>query len=197
MNLTPTLITPPAAALYTIDEVREHVRRDDQDDDAYLTLLIDVVTGRLDGINGVLGRALITQTWSESFDGFPVGSVLPLVLAPAISVSAITYYDTNGDAATLDAGSYRVFNAARQSYVKLNSSASWPSTDERDDAVTVQFVAGYGATAASVPAEIRHAGKLLLAHYYENREEVLVGTIATPLPNGVMTLLRRFIRPHF
>jgi uncharacterized phiE125 gp8 family phage protein len=48
------------------------------------------------------------------------------------------------------------------------------------DAVTIRFVAGYGATADTVPQPIRTAMKFLVAEMYQRRSEVTVGTITTP-----------------
>lgn len=196
-SLTPTLETAPATALITLDEAKQQVRRDDDDDNAILTRLIAVVMSRLDGVDGILGRALITQTWSESFDAFPAGATLCLSLAPVIDVTSVTYFDTDDQEQTFPGANYSAFNRSRRGYVKLGYNSAWPSSYERDDAVTVTYQAGYGAAASDVPAAIKHAAMMMLAHYYENREAVLVGTISSDLPQGIMTLLRPFIRPHF
>ena len=43
------------------------------------------------------------------------------------------------------------------------------------NAFEVAFTAGYGDEASDVPAPIRHALKLLVAHWFEHREPVVVG----------------------
>lgn len=193
-KLNATLITPPAAPLLTLDEVRQHVKQDDDDDDAVLTGLIAVAMGRLDGDRSILGRCLINQTWAESWCDFPAGDVLPLGLAPVVSVVGISYYDFDNIERTF-AGPYSAHNRAEGSYAKLGRNVSFPATYERDDAVTVTYTAGYGATADKVPAEIKHAAKMLIGDWYFNRETSMIGE--APMPVGVMSLLRRFIRPHF
>lgn len=195
-KLNATLITPPAAPLLTLDEVRQHVKRDDDDDDAVLTGLIAVAMSRLDGDRSILGRCLINQTWAETWCGFPAGAVLPLGLAPVVSVTSISYFDAGNNAAAFAGGNFSAHNSrADGPYVKLGRNASWPSSYERDDAVTVTYTAGYGATADKVPAEIKHAAKMLIADWYFNRETSTIGE--APMPVGVMSLLRRFMRPHF
>lgn len=193
-KLNATLITPPAVPLLTLDEVRQHVKRDDDDDDAVLTGLIAVAMSRLDGDRSILGRCLINQTWAESWCDFPVGTVLPLGLAPVVSVASISYFDADDQEQTF-AGPYAAHNRPGGAYVKLGRLVSWPSSYERDDAVTVTYIAGYGATADAVPAEIKHAAKMLIADWYFNRDTATIGE--APMPVGVMSLLRRFIRPHF
>lgn len=196
-RLKAELEAAPVNPLFTVDEAKDHVRRDDDDDDALITGLVDVVTSRLDGVDGILGRCLITQTWSEQFNGFPASDVLRLALAPLQAVSSIEYYDGDDNLQTMDVADYAAHNRPGYGYVKLGRDASWPSTSDRDDAVKVTYIAGYGDDAADVPPTIRHAAKMLLGEYYEIREDVVTGVVATSLPGGVMTLLRPYIRPHF
>lgn len=42
---------------------------------------------------------------------------------------------------------------------------------------------------SDLPADVKHAGKLLLSHFYEVREPVMVGTIVSKLPYSVTYLL--------
>jgi uncharacterized phiE125 gp8 family phage protein len=54
----------------------------------------------------------------------------------------------------------------------------------------VTFDAGYGLTETSVPASLRQALLLLVAHWYENREPVLSsGAVPKELPLAVESLL--------
>lgn len=197
-RLKPVLDAAPTVDLITLEEARAHVRRDDNDDDSYIESLIAVVMSHLDGASGgILGRALLSQTWIETADGFPVGDEFRFILAPVISVSSVKYYDADNVLQTFAAENYSVHNGREYSYLKLANTASWPSTYERDDALSITASFGYGATASEVPAVIKHAAKMLLGHWYENREAVLVGTVSSELPAGIMKLLRPYIRPHF
>ena len=191
---------PPAAALITLPQARSQVRWDgdaDTEVNDNLSLLIEVAMSHLDGTEGILGRALISQTWIDSSSGFPAGAEFQVALAPLISVSAITYYDSENALQTLDASSYGVFDRYDGGYAKLRSGQSWPSTYTRDDAVSVAYVAGYGSAAADVPATIRLAALELIAHWFENREAVLVGATSSEIPLGIARLLSPHIRPKF
>lgn len=199
-NLSSVRADGPVAALITVGEARSQVRWDDNADaevDANLALLIAAVMAHLDGATGILGRALVSQTWVDTASGFPVGDVFPIALAPLISVSEITYYDRDNVQRTFNSSSYLVHNRFDGGYIKLLSTASWPATFTRDDAVSVTYDAGYGVSATDVPAAIRLAGLEMIAHWFQNREAVLTGTISAPLPMGVERLLRPFMRPHF
>jgi uncharacterized phiE125 gp8 family phage protein len=54
--------------------------------------------------------------------------------------------------------------------------------------IQVTYVAGYGA-AASVPQKYKQAMLLLIGHWYENRETVIVGTISGPIALAVDSLI--------
>lgn len=196
-KLAATLIAPPAQGLITRDQAKAHIRRDDDDDNDVIDAMIDLVSQHLDGIDGILGRALLNQTWEEQFAGFPMGPMLCLRLAPLAHVVSITYFDADNVERTLSSGLYSGHNATRTAFIQLASGQSWPETRGRVDAVRVRYVAGYGADPDAVPAPIRHAARLLLGHFYENREATFFGTIGATLPIGAMNLLRPFIRPKF
>jgi hypothetical protein len=57
----------------TLDELKGPLAIPD-DDDEYVDTLIAVATDYLDGYSGVIGRAMITQTWRQDFDGFSPAS---------------------------------------------------------------------------------------------------------------------------
>jgi uncharacterized phiE125 gp8 family phage protein len=71
----PVLVTPPVAAPVSLAEAKAHLRVDFDDEDALISGLIDAATQHLDGWSGVLGRALMPQTWEMSLDRFPAGAI--------------------------------------------------------------------------------------------------------------------------
>ncbi|MEL6623750.1 MAG: head-tail connector protein, partial [Pseudomonadota bacterium] len=58
--------------------------------------------------------------------------------------------------------------------------------------LTIAFRAGFGATAEDVPAPIRHALLMLIAHWFENREPVSFGQSASRIPDAVSDLLKPY-----
>jgi uncharacterized phage protein (predicted DNA packaging) len=42
-----------------------------------------------------------------------------------------------------------------------------------------------------VPADLKHAAKMLVAHFYENREATLVGVSAEEIPFGLMDVINQ------
>lgn len=188
--LAPSLVTAPSADLIDVTAAKEHLRVDHSDDDDLIAGLIAAATAHLDGWGGTLGRCLINQTWRETFRCFPPCDRLRVRLAPVGSVTSITYRDAADVEQTLSTAAYAgPFTDALGAYVRLRNDAVWPSTYDRDDAVSITYVAGYGAAPSDVPQGIRHAVLLLVGHWYANREPVNIGNIASALPFAVDALL--------
>jgi uncharacterized phiE125 gp8 family phage protein len=137
-------------------------------------------------------RAFITQTWDWNLDAFPSDDCFRLPKAPLISVTSVTYVDSNGTTQTVSASDYTVVTPAgpecAPGFIVPAYSLYWPTARSVPNAVTVRFVAGYGA-AAAVPAGIKAAMKLLIGHWYERREAVNVGNITSTLDYAVDALL--------
>lgn len=177
----PVLVTPPAAPIVSLAEAKAHLRIDGSDDDALVIALVAAAEGHFDGWTGVLGRALVTQTWRQDFDAFCRNLHLPL--APVASITSVTYEDAAGITQTVDSGSYRLLTDDRGPYVRMADGFSAPSLAPAPPAVHVTYVAGYGA-GSDVPAPIRAAILLQVGDLYENREATIVGTIVTPNPTS-------------
>lgn len=149
----------------TVEEVKEQLRIDSDDEDALLARLISVA--RRHG-ETVLRRSFISTTWRMKLDYFPRG--ITLTRAPVISVESITYLDVAGDSQTLSSGVYSLNADDEPARIVLAYGQSWPSVRDILRAVTITFVAGYGTTAADVPETIRHWILLAVGQLYENRE---------------------------
>jgi uncharacterized phiE125 gp8 family phage protein len=186
--LLPVRVDDPAARLLSTDEAKTHLRIYDSADDEYIDSLILATEQHLDGFSGVLGRALITQTWERSFDGFPCGDTIRLPIGPMQSVLLVEYYDLAGTHLTFDSSNYHAVSDANGPCIKLADRAQWPNTFTRPDAVTVTWECGYGDAAADVPAPIIHAAKLLVGHYHLNREATADSGAITPIPMLKATL---------
>lgn len=162
--------TAPAAAAVDLTTIKAHLRISHSAEDTWLTAALALATEALDGPNGKLRRALVTQTWYAYCRDFPIHTQWRLPLPPLQSVTAITYVDNGGTTQTVDSATYHVITPdGAAGFVELVDGESWPSdVADRPDAVRVEFVCGYGA-ASDVPAPIRHAMLLLIAELYENR----------------------------
>lgn len=183
-----TRTVAPAVTAVSLSEAKAHLRVEHTTDDAYITTLIAVAEAMIDGPSGI-GVAMTTQTWTITFDGFlPMPLYLPLW--PVQSVSSITYVDSDGDTQTLNSALYQ-FAKGNPAVIDRALGAALPAVRRQLNAATVTFVAGFGATASSVPADLRHALLLMIGHLYHRRETTNDKQVyETPL--GYTALTERF-----
>jgi uncharacterized phiE125 gp8 family phage protein len=163
------LVTAPTETPISLDEAKAHVRETTTDRDAELTAMVAAATTQLDGRAGLLGRALVTQTWEMLLDGFPCGDTIEVPLPPLQSIASITYTDTQGATQTLATSVYGVDASCEPGVVHLKYGQAWPATRDERNAVVIRFVAGYG-TATAVPERLKSALKLVVADLDANRE---------------------------
>ena len=78
---------------------------------------------------------------------------------------------------------------AGRTLVSPKAGFNWPVTFQRDDAIKIEYFIGYGDAATDVPETIPHALLMLIAHYYENCENELIGLNSTTLPFGFTDLI--------
>lgn len=160
--LSPVRTAAPATTPITLAEAKVHLRVDYSDDDARITSLIQAATDHLDGWSGILGRALVTQTWRADYSCFPYSRRLRLPLVPVQSLT-VAYYDASNVNQSLTITNLHYISGAD---VVFESGLIWPSVYSRADAVRVTFVAGYGA-ASAVPEPLKSAIKLHVQMAYD------------------------------
>lgn len=208
------LITPPACEPISVQDFKSHARISRDDEDA--TIKAYIAASRLYAETRQR-RQLISATWQLSLDSFypcesdlplsngmPLAQLVPLIEArfgyggalaiqiprpPLQSITSIQYVDTDGATQTLDPTLYIVDTVSEPGRIAPAFNQIWPITRAQINAVTITFVAGYGATAGSVPATTRHAVRMLASHYYEHREAVSDGPPMSPAPLAVDSLL--------
>lgn len=161
------IVTPAAGYPVTLADAKKHLRVD-----ADLTGHDDVITSLIAAasqhVEAVTGRVLLTTTLELVIDSFPAAIQLPR--APIASVAAITYYDPAGSLQTLSSNRYALDNVSEPGWI-VPAGQGWPMVAPGINNVTIRLVAGY-ADAASVPAVLIHATKLLVGHWFANREAV-------------------------
>ena len=193
MRLKPTRITPPGVDLIELVDARRQCNIDDQGSDDMLRGIIGSVTDYLEAPAGILRVCLLKQTWRESLSYFPIYAI-PLSVDPLIEVQKVEYIAPGATTwSEVPADQYEVFEAVSGAWVVPLEGFSWPDTANRVECVRVTYQAGY-ASADKVPRGIVQAAKLLLGHYFENREATLVGVPAQELPLGIKSLLQPYFR---
>ena len=176
-----TRITAPTVEPLSLSEAKAHCRIYGSDDDG---LIAGYIMAAVSLAENSTNRALATQTWELTIDrDWPEVIVLPR--SPTQSVTSVTYYDSAGSLQTLASNQYRVDVTLPQGRIEPAYDVTWPVVRDQARTIIVRFVAGY----TQIPEPIRQALLLLVGHFYENREAVVVGQTPTDLPLGVDALL--------
>lgn len=162
-----TVITPPATEPITLNEMKLHSRIDGNDDDALIEGLISAARMQ---IEQMASHRLITQTLALSIDDFPDSGILYLE-GPVQSVSSIQYYDLDGELQTWSNELYQVDITANPARVMPAYDEDWPDYLDDYNSIVVTYVAGCG-NANEVPAILKQALKMLVGHWYNQRETV-------------------------
>lgn len=141
---------------------------------------------------GETDRLLLEQVWDLWLDACEVGSEIRLPLVPLQAVEAVTAYDSDGTATTVEA-EYWEFRKGECPELYLLEQ-TWSDLRTRAG-LCVRCRCGYGA-AEDVPAEIALACRTLLAWLMPNRgkgyiESAAGGIHQVELPDFVQRMLAR------
>jgi uncharacterized phiE125 gp8 family phage protein len=190
------LVTPATNPALTTAEAKAHLRVDSSDEDTLIDSLVAAATRHLLRTHGLVLTSEIwdfTPTDLEGYelDGFSSGTEdIRVPLHPLQSVTSVTYVDEDGDSQTFDAANYIVVPGAVPGRIRLGYDKEWPDARSQPNAVVVRAVFGYGDEGTDVPENLRHAIRLLIGHWFENRESVVVGATPKALEQSVGMLIR-------
>jgi uncharacterized phiE125 gp8 family phage protein len=159
-------------------------------------LLAGLITSARKIVEQFTRRTLVNQTWRLYLDQFPYRSTIELPFPPLASVTHIKYYDQDGALKTLPTSEYQTDNRSTPGLIVLTENGAWPLTEgDKVNAVEIEFIAGYGATAAAVPSPIRLAITHLVSHWFENREPFSSGQMyQVPSTFEMILMPYRFLR---
>lgn len=171
-------------------DLRAHLRLDSTAQDSYLESLIDAATRNIEEMSN---RSMITQTWRLSLPRFWSGFV-ELPFAPLQAVDSIEYTDSDGVTQTLASDQYVVVTDTLVGRVHTGYAVSLPSVRSGPSAVVIEYEAGFGDDPTDVPVDIRHAVKMLAAHWFAHAEPVVSGpgSGVSAVPDTLMRLIQGF-----
>jgi uncharacterized phiE125 gp8 family phage protein len=167
-----TLKTPQSEYVLTLAEAKAQVK---MEDDTVDDTLIEAALKAADQLaQDKTGRAFMQSTWEYVADSWDCNYEIKLWPAPLVEVVSVKYYDETNTEQTLSTSDYQVDSRSKPGRVLLKTT---PSLYDRFDAITIEFVAGYGvadaeaeAQRALVPDPIKSWVKLNIATLYENRQ---------------------------
>jgi uncharacterized phiE125 gp8 family phage protein len=183
------VITPASALPVSLAQARTHLRLvpygdplSHPDDDYIDDILIPSATA---WVEQYLERILAIQTIEIALD--KLSSQVALPFGYVQSVESITVLQ-DGTPFTVNALTYSLNDYVSPNRIYLNLGYDWPSYDQVENAIKIQYEVGYDV----VPSPIISAILLIIGHLYENRQQNLTGVSISELPMGVMSLLQPY-----
>lgn len=146
----------PTIEPITLEQLKDRLRIGSTCDfDAELSV---VLTTARKQVEADTYRRLVTQTVVGYMDGFWDVREIEMRLAPISSITSITYIDEAGASQTLSSTAYNTDLNSTPPRIILETDSTWVHTEPNTpNSVSITCVAGYGATAASVPAQAKLA----------------------------------------
>jgi uncharacterized phiE125 gp8 family phage protein len=174
--------TPPPVGddFLSLAELKAHLRVDHDYDDV---LIQSTAGAALAYIERLTGLVFAPRDEAFLFDCFGPALLLPLRPVDAGSI-VLTYVDPEGVSQSFAS----IRTIVKNGFVRIMPAigSRWPVPARAEGAIVV--TATVGSTTAD--DDIRMAAKLLVGHWYENREAVIVGTIADRTKIAVDELLQ-------
>jgi len=187
MRLTRTV--DPAELPVSLEEAKQYCRVNHDDENSLIESLLAAAVGYLDGPSGILGRAIIEQEWLLELDAWPNRLALPI--EPVTNV-AVSYINTSGTETTVPENQLVITDApSARTVLEWVDGIQAPELKNARYPVKVTITAGFGA-AADVDEGLKVAIKMLVGHWYDNRETVVMGMSVVELPMAVSALLARY-----
>jgi uncharacterized phiE125 gp8 family phage protein len=191
------LVTAPATEPITTEEAKTHLNVSGTSKDTYIGTLITTAREQLERY---LNRALITQSWKVYYDCWkhelliPFGKLQIASASPGPASPVVKYYNTAGTLTTLtESAFYWVVNTTDPARIVRKYDATYPELQYgRPDAIEIAFKAGYGDAAAAIPGKLKHAMKLLITDYFEQRGSVVIGAAVGKIPDHITDLVHDY-----
>lgn len=160
------LITAQTDWAISLSEAKDHLNVTSNDYDDYILSLIQ---GAQKMIEESYGLSLTQATYDALIDEFPTDEI-DIWLWPISSVTSVKYTDSDGNTQTVDSSNYATDLYSMPARIVPIGGYSWPTVKDTVNAVQIRIVTGF-ASPETVPADIQLAMKLLIADWYDNRED--------------------------
>lgn len=146
------IITPPITEPITLDEAKQHLRIDGNNDD---TLIMSLIKQAREWCEAYQNRRYVTQTLELVMDRFPRTNYIEFTsCSPVQSVGSIKYYDAEGQEHIFSSDNYIVDVDSFVSRIVLKHNCYFPNIPlQKINGVRIRFIAGYNV----IPEVIKYA----------------------------------------
>lgn len=187
-----TVITGPTQEPLSLQEAKDHLRVTAADEDG---LIAGYILAARQFVEDQTRRRFLTQTLDYTLDDWPYTSAggyyrtrIELPVLPVASITSLKYYDTTGTQQTMSSSDYVLRNATGPiAYIEPAYGVTWPAVRCQSEAITVRMVVG--GTLSEVPNPLMQAMRMMIGHWYANREAINIGNIVTQLDFAVEALI--------
>jgi len=136
-------------------------------------------------------RALIEQTWRLVRDVWPASGRLPILPAPLMEVTAIRVFGADGSPHLLAVDDFEIDTVSAPAVLAFERGAL-RAPGKLAAGIEIDINAGYGDAPDDVPAPLRQAIRMLVAHWYENRGLIAASGEVATIPASVSALIAPF-----
>jgi uncharacterized phiE125 gp8 family phage protein len=179
------LLAGPAEEPVSLAEARAFLRLDGEAEDGLVTTL--VAAARLH-VESVTGRALVNQSWRLVLDQWPEDRAVTLPVSPLVSLTSITAFDADGDDHLVPLAQFEAATGVTPARLILpRKVGGMPALRERFG-IEIDYVAGFGE-ATDVPSDLKRGVLALVAHWFEDRDAVMVAGSGAVIPPGFSQMI--------
>lgn len=179
--LTSSRLTTTGSAIITLVEAKAHLRVDGTDEDDLIQGIIDAVCAQAETYTG---RTFIAGAFKTEFDFFPVRVTLDIMPIDITSI-VVKYSDVDDATQTLNAAEYFVRNPGPNNFATVEFKGTIPNTFNKENAVWIEYNAGYSTYPAAVKVGILEQ----IGTLYENRQSEVAGISTMLIANGFTQML--------
>ena len=158
--------TEPASEPLTVTEAKTHLNLA-SDDTSHDTLLAQLIAAARLQFEIDTNSAMIVRTVRTKLAEF---ATFYVPRTPLVSVTSVTYYDSNNALQTLASSKYSVDTA--RGMIRFDDD-TYPAVYNRWDAVWIVYTIGKASASTNVDALSKSAMLLLVGHYFENRDMLM------------------------
>ena len=177
-------ITPPTTQPISVENFKNFINLDHDEDDQKILELIQGVTKEAERYTGRnfmnrvveqtvenIGITYDDDAWFEQEDiGIEVVRIQPFIVlsqTPFVSIESIEYYTSTSETANVwDSGEYVVRSARDFAKIQPVRNGRWPEGLRNQDAMRIRYTTGFGDNPNDVPEDIRNAIKMQVKHEY-------------------------------
>lgn len=188
MNLR--VIEGPVKEVITLEEAKSHLRIDGDDEDSLISSYIQAAREYAEIFTG---RSIAIKTYEYITNPKEKYAYLELPMPPLVEILKVSYENQKQEVILEENKDFYILKDYDAPLLYPNIENGWPRVLLNTfDLIKVTYKAGYSES----PMAVKQAILILVAHFYENRENLTTKDYKE-IPFGVSSLLRPFWIPRW